>query len=66
MTNGPSYISSDRGAIVFDGTNDRVDCGTNFSSFITGTNSFTIECWVYPASTQAQYADIWGNHTDVS
>jgi hypothetical protein len=64
LTNGAAFTIAGGGAIAFDGANDRVDCGTNFSSFITGTNSFTIECWVYPASTQAQYADIWGNHTD--
>lgn len=48
----------------FDGVDDRIDCGTNFSSVITGTNNFSIECWVYPENTQATYADIWGNHTD--
>jgi hypothetical protein len=64
LTNGPTYSSSNGGSIVFDGTNDRIDCGTNFSSVITGTNSFSIECWVYPQNTQATYADIWGNHTD--
>ena len=64
LFNGPTFTNSNGGAIVFDGTNDRVETGTNFSTYITGSNSFTIECWVYPGATQAQYADIWGNHTD--
>lgn len=62
--NGIVYSSDNSGILVFDGTNDRVDLGTNFSSVITGTNSFSIECWVYPENTQVPYADIWGNHTD--
>jgi len=61
---GPTFSSASRGSFVFDGINDRVDLGTNFSTYLTQSNSFTIECFVYPESTQAQYADIWGNHTD--
>ncbi len=64
LTNGPTFNSGSGGRIVFDGTNDRVDLGTNFSTYLTQSNSFTIECFVYPESTQAAYADIWGNHTD--
>lgn len=48
--------------ITFDGTNDYIDTGTKFDDVIIGTNSFTIECIVKPASSQNQYADIWGNH----
>ncbi len=64
LTNGPTFNSGSGGRIVFDGTNDRVDLGTNFSTYLNQSNSFTIECFVYPESTQATYADIWGNHTD--
>ena len=64
LTNGPTFNAGNGGRIVFDGTNDRVDLGSNFSTYLNQTNSFTIECFVYPESTQAQYADIWGNHTD--
>lgn len=59
LTNGPTYSSSNGGAIVFDGTDDYVSCGT----FFNYTN-FTISLWVYPGSTQVQYADIFdNNHT---
>ena len=64
LTNGPTYSSNNKGCFILDGTDDRVDCGTNFSTYLTGTNSFTIECFIYPQNTQALYADIWGNHTD--
>lgn len=64
LTNGPTYNVSQNGIIIFDGTNDKIDFGTNFSTYLTGTNSFSIECWVYPENTQINYADIWGNHTD--
>lgn len=64
LTNGPTFSSTNGGSIVFDGTNDRIDCGTSFETIITGSSTFSIECWVYPNSTQVQYADIWGNHTE--
>ena len=57
--NGLSYNSSNGGSIIFDGTNDYVNLGT----FFNYTN-FTISLWVYPGSTQVQYADIFdNNHT---
>ena len=32
LTNGPTYSSANGGSIVFDGTNDYVDCGSiNFT-----------------------------------
>jgi hypothetical protein len=55
--NGPTYSSANGGSIVFDGTNDYVDCGT----FFNYTN-FTISLWVYPDSTQNTYADIFDNN----
>ena len=42
LTNGPTFTGSDFGAIVFDGTNDYVDCGT--ASPIP--NSWTLSGWV--------------------
>lgn len=64
LLNGPAFSNDGGGSLTFDGTDDRVDCGTNFSSIITGTNSFTIETWVYPENVQNQYNNIWGNHAD--
>ena len=58
-------FSNDNGGILsFDGSNEDIDCGTNFSDYISGTKSFSIECFVYPQNTQVNYADIWGNHQD--
>jgi hypothetical protein len=59
LLNGPAYSSSDGGYISFDGSNDYADFGTFFTYA-----SFTISIWVYPGSTQVQYADIFdNNHT---
>ena len=55
LTNGPTYSSANGGSIVFDGTNDYVDCGS--INFTNGT-SITIEVWVNPNSSQNTYADI--------
>ena len=63
LVGSPSHNSD--GYFTLNGSSQRIDCGTNFSSFMTGTNPFTIECWVYPGSSQVAYADIWGNHNDV-
>lgn len=62
LTNGPTYSSSGNGSIVFDGNDDYVDTNKYFDNIFTGTQSFSILCWLNPASTQVQYADIWGNH----
>ena len=44
LTNGPTFNSANGGSIVFDGTNDYVNCGNvlNFER----TDSFSISCWV--------------------
>jgi parallel beta-helix repeat protein len=39
-------------ALSFDGTNDRVDCGTSPSVSITGT-TITLEAWIFPTAWQA-------------
>lgn len=43
LTNGPTFNTSNQGSIVFDGTNDYVEC-PNLSNIITG--SFSISAWV--------------------
>ena len=43
LTNGPTYSSDDGGAIVFDGSNDYVDCG-NVDSNIS--DNLTLSLWI--------------------
>jgi hypothetical protein len=64
LVNGVGYSSDTAGSLVFDGTNDRVDCGTTLPDTISGTNGFTIEVCAYPENSQNAYADIWGNHNE--
>jgi hypothetical protein len=40
------YNSSNGGSIVFDGTNDYVDCGTISSLGSNSANPFSVSCWV--------------------
>ena len=46
LTNGPTYNSDDGGAIVFDGTDDYVDCGTSTLS----SGDLSVFSWIYPTS----------------
>ena len=52
LTNGVSYTDNNRGALTFDGVDDRVSC--NSPNFVFGTSSFTIEMWVYKTNTDSQ------------
>ena len=38
-------------ALDFDGSDDRVDCGTIANQTFNNTDSFSVSCWVYPRST---------------
>jgi hypothetical protein len=59
LTNGPTFNSTDGGSIVFDGVDDYATAG-NFFTYQT----FTINLWVKPGSSQITYADIIdNNHT---
>ena len=49
LTNGPTFNSANGGSIVFDGTNDYIDCGVSTSLNITG--SITTDMWVNYSST---------------
>jgi len=44
------------------GRNYRIDCGTNFSQYLSGNTDFSIECLVYCELPQTNLGDIWGNH----
>ena len=46
LTNGPTYTSSDGGAIVFDGTNDCAVSALNQSFFQFGTGDYSYGLWV--------------------
>ena len=45
LTNGPTYNSANGGSIVFDGTNDYVNCG---SGSILNLSNLTLNSWVKP------------------
>ena len=46
LTNGPTYTSSDGGAIVFDGSNDYAVSALNQSFFQFGTGDYSYGVWV--------------------
>lgn len=51
LTNGPTYTNNDKGAIVFDGTNDLVTLGS--SNNLTGDNlqTLTLSVWLKYSTT---------------
>ena len=55
LTNGPTFSSANGGSIVFDGTNDYVDCGNNASVQI---NQGTISAWVRTSSPGSSFRGI--------
>ena len=55
----PTYNSANGGSLYFEGSDEYVDCGTFFTY-----QTFTIEMWVNPGTSQNTYADIFDNsHT---
>jgi hypothetical protein len=55
LVNGPTYSSANGGTIVFDGTNDKVDCGNAASLQITVG---TISAWINATSDNSGYNGI--------
>jgi hypothetical protein len=55
LVGGTGYNPANGGTLVFDGTDDYVNCGTTNLSFGT---SLTVEVWVKPGTTQNASADI--------
>lgn len=45
LTNSPTYSGANGGSLVFNGTNNYVNCGNSASLNITG--SITVDAWVY-------------------
>ena len=44
LTDGPTFNSANGGSIVFDGTNDQINCGSS-DDFAFGTGDFAVEFW---------------------
>ena len=61
LTNGPTFISDDGGAIVFDGSNDVVELPA--ANTILDDTYYTLECWVKSSddgTSSGQYATFIG------
>jgi hypothetical protein len=47
LTNGPTFSSANNGSIVFDGSNDYIECGNPSSlASIAGTTNATVSGWI--------------------
>jgi hypothetical protein len=57
LTNGPTFNTGSGGSIVFDGTNDYVDCGSNASLRL---NDVTVEAWIYISANPSDWVRIFG------
>jgi hypothetical protein len=55
LTNGPTYTSTNGGAIVFDGTDDSINFPT---TSLSSTGNITIDAFLKLDGTQVAYADI--------
>jgi len=50
LVNGVAFNSSNGGSLVFDGTNDYLNCGAVSNITFERTNTFSFSFWVYPTS----------------
>jgi len=58
LINSPGFSNNGRGTIVFDGTNDYVNCGNNSSIRLTG--DITIDTWIYISANPSDWVRICG------
>lgn len=55
----PTFAPGHKGQCLSFGGSDYLDTGTTLPEL---SDTFTVECWVNPATNQIQYNDIFGNH----
>jgi hypothetical protein len=61
LVNGPTFDAGNGGSIVFDGSNDYVNCG----GFLNITNNITVQCWVKTSTnTQTTFIGKFNNLTN--
>jgi len=50
LTNGPTFSRDGGGSVVFNGSNQYIDCGNTNLGINAGSTQITLEAWVYPTS----------------
>jgi hypothetical protein len=50
LVNSPTFNNLNGGSIVFNGTNQNIDCGNTSLGIAAGATQITLESWVYPTS----------------
>jgi len=62
LTNGPTFNTGSLGSIVFDGTNDYVDCG---NPLILRPSTFTLSSWVYNTDSDGRQQGIFCSYSEL-
>ena len=60
LTNGPTFSEEGGGSVVFDGSNDYLESGSNIE--ITGNSPRTFECWAYVDNSSSK--NVMGGGTE--
>jgi hypothetical protein len=63
LTNGPAFSSANKGSIVFDGSNDYVDCGKTATQLGVYDADYTFDAWVYPTNLDSDKTIFGTNQT---
>jgi len=58
LVNNPTFNSANGGSIVFDGTNDYVNCGNSSIIDFNGQKNITVAAWMYPLAATNSNANI--------